>query len=158
MKPYYEVRGILTTTGDGILLCGTRIHIPKGLREEVSKRIHQGHLDEKKCLGRARQAIWWPDVSTDVKAKYSNCNTCLEYRPQIREPLIAVEPPKRPWQEVAVDFCDRDGRQYLVLVDFSRYPEVVHMTSTTTINIIAKMKDIFWRHGIPERICSDNGP
>ncbi|XP_018374455.1 PREDICTED: uncharacterized protein K02A2.6-like [Trachymyrmex cornetzi] len=136
-----------------------RVHIPKGLREEVLKRIHQGHLGEKKCLGRARQAVWWPGISTDVKAKCTNCNTCLEYRPQIREPLITVEPPERLWQEVAVDFCDRDGRQYLVLVDcFSRYPEVVHMTSTTTTKTVAKMKDIFGRHGIPERVRSDNGP
>ncbi|XP_024885717.1 uncharacterized protein K02A2.6-like, partial [Temnothorax curvispinosus] len=159
LLPYFEEKGILTVTPDGTFLCGTRIHIPKGLRNEVLERIHQGHLGEKKCQGRARQSVWWPGVNADVRARCLKCTICLEHRLQTKEPLIVTEPPERPWQEVAVDFCEREGRHYLVMVDyFSRYPEVVYMSSTTAANTIAKMKDIFGRHGIPEQVRSDNGP
>ncbi|XP_024880926.1 uncharacterized protein K02A2.6-like [Temnothorax curvispinosus] len=159
LLPYFEEKGILTVTPDGTLLCGTRIHIPKGLRNEVLEKIHQGHLGEKKCQGRARQSVWWPGVNADVRARCLKCTICLEHRLQTKEPLIVTEPPERPWQEVAVDFCEREGRHYLVMVDyFSRYPEVVYMSSTTAANTIAKMKDIFGRHGIPEQVRSDNDP
>ena len=41
---------------------------------------------------------------------------------------------------------------------FSRYPEIVKLTSTTSPCIIAALKGIFARHGIPETVVSDNGP
>ena len=41
---------------------------------------------------------------------------------------------------------------------FSRYPEVVKLTSTTSAAIITALKAILSRHGIPEVIRSDNGP
>lgn len=64
---------------------------------------------------------------------------------------MTIEPPERPWQEVAMDFCEQEGRQYMVMVDcFSRYPEVVHISTTTANNTTVKMKDIFGRHRIPE--------
>ena len=41
---------------------------------------------------------------------------------------------------------------------FSRYPEVVKLTSTTSVNIINILKSIFARHGIPSTLITDNGP
>ena len=41
---------------------------------------------------------------------------------------------------------------------FSRYPEVIQLSSTTSSAIIAAMKTIFLRHGIPQTLVSDNGP
>ena len=35
---------------------------------------------------------------------------------------------------------------------------MVKLTSTTSLNIIEALKDIFARHGIPETVVSDNGP
>ena len=45
----------------------------------------------------------------------------------------------------------------LVLVYFSRYPEVIQLATTTT-NVIGALKSVFARHGIPEEVVSDNGP
>ena len=41
---------------------------------------------------------------------------------------------------------------------FSRYPEMVKLSSTTSQAIINALKTIFSRHGIPEIIRTDNGP
>ena len=44
-------------------------------------------------------------------------------------------------------------------VDYlSRYPEVIQMSTTTSAAIIAALKSVFSRHGIPEVLRSDNGP
>ena len=52
-----------------------------------------------------------------------------------------------------------EQNNYLLVVDyFSRYPEVVKLTSTTSATIISVLKNIFARHGIPEVLGSDNGP
>ena len=45
------------------------------------------------------------------------------------------------------------------MVDYSsRYPEVSKLSTTTSAAVIATMKGVFARHGIPEVVCSDNGP
>ena len=40
---------------------------------------------------------------------------------------------------------------------FSRYPEVIKLSSTTSSSVIAALKTVFARHGIPETLQSDNG-
>ena len=48
---------------------------------------------------------------------------------------------------------------YLLLVGyFSRYVEVVKLVCTTIKSVVAAMKPLFARHGIPDVIISDNGP
>lgn len=52
-----------------------------------------------------------------------------------------------------------DGTQYLLTVDyFSRYPEVKKLSTTTSTTVITALKEVFARHGIPEKVRSDNGP
>ena len=67
--------------------------------------------------------------------------------------------PTRPFQMVAVDLFECDGKHYLSLQDYySRYIEVERLYSTRASFIIMKMKGIMARHGIPEQVFSDNGP
>ena len=48
---------------------------------------------------------------------------------------------------------------YLLVVDyFSKYVEVQKLSTTTAANVIAALKSIFSRHGIPSILVSDNGP
>ena len=41
---------------------------------------------------------------------------------------------------------------------FSRYPEIALLSSVTSQGVIIALKKIFSRHGVPERVRSDNGP
>ena len=51
------------------------------------------------------------------------------------------------------------GNLYLLLVEyFSRYIEVVKLSSTTTKSVVTAMKPLFARYGIQDMILSDNGP
>ena len=45
----------------------------------------------------------------------------------------------------------------LVVVYFSRYPEVIQLATTTSSKVTGALKYVFARHGIPEEVVSDNG-
>ncbi|XP_062519247.1 uncharacterized protein K02A2.6-like [Corticium candelabrum] len=67
--------------------------------------------------------------------------------------------PDFPWQVVRTDLIELNGAHYLVVIDyFSRYPELIKLTSTTTLAVIPALKSVFARHGIPDILRSDNGP
>ena len=88
-----------------------------------------------------------------------NCQVCLKESKPGKEPLISTVLPKFPWQVVETDLFELNKDNYVLMVDyFSRFPEVVKLTSTTSANVISALKSVFSRHGIPEIVRSDNGP
>ena len=61
--------------------------------------------------------------------------------------------------KVGADLFELDKTSYLIVVDyFSRFPEVIKLTSTTSRSIITALKSIFSRYGVPAILFSDNGP
>ena len=69
--------------------------------------------------------------------------------------------PSAPWKEVAIDFAEPfPAGDYIMLVidEYSRFPEVETLTSTSARAVIPKLDAIFARQGIPEVLKSDNGP
>ena len=67
--------------------------------------------------------------------------------------------PKYPWQVVSLDLFETNSEHYLIVVDyFSRYPEVIRLSTTTSSAVITSLKAVFSRHGIPEVLRTDNGP
>lgn len=67
--------------------------------------------------------------------------------------------PIHPWEKVGADLFELRGNSYLVVVDyFSRYPEILKLSTTTSKSIIIALKSIFARHGIRSIFMSDNGP
>ena len=88
-----------------------------------------------------------------------NCPTCARNARPRKAPLLTTLLPEYPWQVVGTDLFEKDGAHFLLTVDcFSRYPEVARLTTTTSAAVIASMKAVFTRHGIPEVVRSDNGP
>ena len=84
---------------------------------------------------------------------------CLKESKPGKEPLISTVLPKFPWQVVGTDLFELNKDNYVLVVDyFSRFHEVVKLTSTTSANVISALKSVFSRRGIPEIVRSDNGP
>lgn len=154
---YFNFRHELTLH-DGIILKGERILIPKDMRKEMMEMIHSSHIGREGCLRRARESIFWPGITTDLKNYMSQCEVCNEInRKQHKEPIIQRELPDRPWQEVGIDLCYIDGLNYLVTVDYySNYSEIEFLTDMKAETVIAKIKQQFARHGIPNTVYSDN--
>ena len=143
----------------GLLLKGCQLVIPLSLRGEILDRIHSGHQGITKCRARARQAVWWPGMSREIEEIVRNCATCAKKNKPHAEPMIPTSLPEYPWQKIATDLMQYKNSMYLLIIDYySRYIEIAKLTSTTSKDIINHLKSIFSRHGIPERLISDNGP
>ena len=128
---------------------GDRIVVPKQLQVHTLENIHQGHQGIERCRLRALSAVWWPGLTIDIETMVKQCHTC-------KEPMIALG---SPWQRVGADLFELNRMNYLVVVDyFSRYFEVVKLTSTASCAVVEAMKNIFSRYGIQETLVSDNGP
>ena len=57
-----------------------------------------------------------------------------------------------------MDLFEWKRASYLIVVDyFSRYVEISKLCTTIAAGVIANLKSIFARHGIPEVVVSDNG-
>ena len=87
------------------------------------------------------------------------CRECAK-QSRNKEPLITAPLPDFPWQLVGTDLLEPDKCQYLLVVNyFSRFPEVmIKLSSTTPSQVIPTLQTIFAHHGIPETVCTDNGP
>ena len=158
LKPYSEVRSELTLCND-ILLRGCRIVVPVSLQKQTLEKIHHGHQGIQKCRSRANSSVWWPRMSDHITEMVKSCPECTKDSFQNCEPMIASSLPNYPWQIIGTDLFQHKGTTYLLIVDyFSRYPEIAKLTDTTSKGVIAALRPMLARHGIPEVLRSDNGP
>ena len=156
---FYNVRDALSVE-NGVLLKGERIVIPSVMRKSVKSSLHAGHLGFDSMMRRARELIYWPGLTAEVKQLADSCDVCRRHasQPQ-REPLLQHSKGFRPWQKVGVDLYTCAGRCYLVTVDYwSNFFEIDYVPSYAASNVILKLKAHFARFGIPEQIMTDNGP
>ena len=138
---------------------GTRILIPSRMRPDVLDKIHQGHLGISRCRERAKQSVWWPGLSNQVRDMVQNCRTSARHQINKPEPLSPTSFPERPRQILAAKFFKCGNTDYLLVVDyFSRCVEVCSMDKNKTAAEVCKtMKSMFSRFGIPDKVKSDNG-
>ena len=157
--PYFSVRDELSVQ-NGIILRGERALIPKSLRHDMLRRIHMSHMGVEGCLRRARECVYWPAMSSEVKDFIVKCDICRSVdNKQQKETLISHDVPDRPWAKVGVDLFTFNQTNYLIIVDyFSGFWEIDPLENTTASHIIRNMKMQFARHGIPDVCVSDNGP
>ena len=158
LRPYWEKRDELTMSGN-LLMCGHRIVVPESMQEVTLRKIHQGHQGIRRSRLRAQTSVWWPGLSRRIADYVRRCPDCARDTTPNKELLMPTELPDYPWQRVATDLFVLKGVTYVLIVDyFSRYPEVIKLTTTTSQSVILAMKSVFSRHGIPEIVQSDNGP
>ena len=100
--PYFSVRDELSVQ-NGIILRGERALIPKSLRHDMLRRIHMPHMGVEGCLRRARECVYWPAMSSEVKDFIVKCDICRSVdNKQQKETLISHDVPDRPWAKVGV--------------------------------------------------------
>ena len=73
--PYYNVRDELTVL-NGVTFRGERVVAPTGkfLRRDMLQRIHASHLGIDGCQRRARECLYWPRMSSEVKDYVQQCD------------------------------------------------------------------------------------
>ena len=156
---YYSYKDELTIH-EGIILRGARIVVPKEMRDEMLNKIHIGHQGINSCLRRARELIYWPGMSKEIRNYIDTFGICATNSvKQQNETGIEIERPDVPWVTIGMDLFKHNNKNYLVTVDYcSNYIEVDYVRDTLADTIITKCKANFARWGFPLKIISDNGP
>jgi len=159
LRPYLPFADELVTSND-IVYKGQRILIPATARKWIMERVHRSHIGVNGCLRRARDVVFWPGMTTQIKEWISKCHICQRYQAAAqKEPLLSHPAPERPWQKVGVDIFTFRGKDYVITADYSSsYFEIDRLQSKRVTDIIYCLKGQFARHGIPEIVFTDNSP
>ena len=160
LKPYFRRRLELSIEG-GCLLWGTRVIVPKRLRESVLQELHRDHPGIVRMKSFGRSYVWWPGLDKDLEEIAMSCQPCQTAKQA--PPTIPLHPwiwPAQPWQRVHIDYAGPfQGKYYFLVVDaHSKWPEIVEMSSTTTEKTITVLRRMFAQFGLPHQVVSDNGP
>ena len=159
VNKYWNERGNLSIH-EGLLMRGRQLLIPPNLRSDVLRYFHDGHQGVTKTRQNAASSVWWPGISREIEKLVRNCAMCEKYRRERIEPMRGKEFPERPWSRVAADLFQYETKHYLLIVDYySRDIEIYTVTrNVTTADTVAKMRNAFSRHVIPDVLIPDNGP
>ena len=60
---------------DGVLMCGKSIVIPKDLSPAILEVLGSAHQGVVAMKARAREAVYWPGLGTDIENFKKNCQT-----------------------------------------------------------------------------------
>ena len=131
--------------------------------DDILKQIYCGHLRIKKCQLRARETVYWPEISKAIENIISNCDTCLKFSPnkwkQSPDGTLGHEISTIPWSKLATDIFTFDNNNYLVVVDYTfKFPLIRRFSSMTAQPVTEMLKSIFAEYGLLTCIVSDNSP
>ena len=159
----YNIRDELSVSDyHDLVLRAHRLIFPHALRQRAIHIAHEGHQGLTKTKQLLREKIWFPGIDGLTKKLLDNCLACQATTIQHPfEPLRMTKLPSAPWQQLSIDFCGplpSSDMLFVVIDEYSSYPEVEIVRSTSANTVIPKLDRILSTHGIPEEIKSDNGP
>ncbi|XP_046576522.1 uncharacterized protein LOC124284493 [Haliotis rubra] len=159
VQQYFNYRDELSFQ-NGVVFKGERVVEPKAERHNIMVKLHSSHCGIQNSLRRAREAVFWPNMNRDVKEFINKWEICACYNDEQQKELLKSHSlPSRPWEKVAVDLFDFEGKDFLITTDYySDFFEVDRLHDKTSKTVIRKLKQQFARHGIPVQVMSDNGP
>ena len=159
LRPYWSFRDELAVE-DGLILKGERVVIPKTIQEHLLTQLHMGHQGIEKTKLRAKDCVYWLDITKDIEQLVRSCSVCQEYQKSLpHETLKQHELPTRPWQVLGTDLFQLKGEPYLIVADYySKFPIIRKMPQPcTSLAVVNATMEIFSEHGIPSKVISDNG-
>ena len=160
-KTLYNCRDELSVWNDKILLKGNKIIIPETLQMKVVELAHQGHQGIVKTVALLREKVWFKAMQSTAEATVRNCQLSQISTPQTsKEPLKMSKLPPAPWVEISADFGQVEDGLYIMVIqdEYSRYPIVEILKSTSSQTVIPILDKVFSEFGIPWQVKTDNGP
>ncbi|XP_064081885.1 uncharacterized protein K02A2.6-like [Macrobrachium nipponense] len=154
------IRDELYADGD-LVLHEAGVIVPAALHCRTLSHLHDSYRGVESTKHRARQAVFWLGINSDVVNTIGACESCQVLHPtQQQEPLMNDENPMRAFESVSADFFAVTGKGYLVIFDqLSGWPVVVLCKGDTTAsNIIRIFCHYFWEVDVPLHLRTDGGP
>jgi hypothetical protein len=145
---------------DDCLMWGRRVIIPSSLQVKLLTNLHDGHPGVCRMKALARSFVWWPGLDADIEEMCRVCVECSNERAVPKAvPLLLWPWATEVWQRIHIDYLELRGQMFLLLVDsYSKWLEVIPMSSTTSAATIGVLRSLFSRFGLPIQLVSDNGP
>nr|XP_039266337.1 uncharacterized protein K02A2.6-like [Styela clava] len=161
MRNFESLSSELSITEQGIILRGHRIVVPVKMRKQMVSIAHEGHQGVAKTKALIRAKLWFPNIDSMVENYIKNCPACAAVTKDERfQPLRMSELPRAVWKSLSADFCGPypSGDYLLVVIDnYSRFPVVELVKSTSARSVIPIFDKIFATHGFCEVLKTDNG-
>ena len=155
---YAKVKNDLSIHNN-VVLFRNRLVIPSAIRPRILDLVHSGHNGMVAMKAESRENLWWPNISQDIEEKAKSCGQCVERNNQPTQPKLKWADPGKPWYRIHIDYCDFEGKDFLVMVDaHSKFIDVHATTITTSKATIECLRRSFANFGIPHEIVSDNAP
>ena len=158
---YWQHQETLTIK-DSLVLQGEALIIPPAERERTLHQLHQFHLGIMKSQFLVCGSFFWPSINKAIKEVVCQCETCIQFQSQnAAAPLTPTPTPSHPWQMYATDIFTLEGVDHLVVGDFSWkmiFVQCLPPGQNNAKKVFSLLKEMFSEHGIPEVLCSDNGP
>ena len=122
-KSYWDALTIEPTL-PGLVLYHGRIWVPAKARSNILNKLHKDHCGPERCIQKAKNYYFWPNMAKDIKSVISGCEKCITYSAsKPRGPNIATVA-NRPFEKISMDYAEFKKHYYLVIVDrYSRLPE-----------------------------------
>ena len=148
---------------NGLVLKGQRIVVPHSLRARVLQDLHASHQGLTRTLHRARQVVYWPNMTNDLSCLIKQCEPCrLHAASQPKEPLRITDDrcPTLPFESTSADLFSCQGWEYLVYVDRKTgWPCVAKIGRTaSSTDVIHAIRGWFANVGVPRILTTDGGP
>ena len=87
-----------------------RIIVPEGMKRRVMGEIHNAHQGITRCLDRAKESVWWFEITEEVKKDIKECILFKIYDIQKVETLEMIPLQKGPWEMVGSDIFHLKGK------------------------------------------------
>ena len=102
LLPYFDIRDERVVQGIMIVFKGHQLVVPAAQRKEMMAANHSSHIGIEACIRRARESLYWPRMTVELKEYIQHCGVCLTHRnEQGKEPLARHDFAASPWSEVA---------------------------------------------------------
>ena len=146
---------------DDLIVYGCRLYIPKAICPRILANLHDSHQGINRTRERARLAMYWPKIYSDIEIVVASCKKCQADLPSLtKEPMLTCPQATRPFQELAIDLAHVNAHNYLTMVDCYTDRPSLHLLrkSTTSSVIISALRNYFLRTAVPDIVYSDGGP
>src|SRR5437867_3935993 len=94
----------VSTVDRDLIFKGDRLFVPQSVRQRMTERAHDSHIGVNGCIRRAREAIFWPGMISEIISYVNKCSVCEKWQSDTqKQPLIPHPSPMRAWEKVGVD-------------------------------------------------------